>query len=54
MLGYTKEQLDTMIKTISLAYDAVPDSDIVPPTFFEDLNMVSDFLQGLWAEGYFD
>jgi len=54
MLGYIKEDLDNMINAVhdsKLFYlnNNGPDSDMQ-----EKLYQVNDFLQGLWAEGYFD
>jgi hypothetical protein len=58
MLGYTKEELDEMVNAI---HDAkvfyIMKSDV---TYVDKDEMVNnllkaqDFLQGLWAEGYFD
>ena len=51
MLGYTKEDLDTMITSIAVALGPHPkltDEERV------NLNKAQDFLEGLWAEGYFD
>ena len=50
MLGYNEEDLNKMIASINFVYELV-DS---PINIKEDLMMASDFLQGLWAEGYFD
>jgi len=51
MLGYDLQDLNHMIKSVG-------DSSIyIPPAqtqLAEGLNKASDFLQGLWAEGYFD
>ena len=50
MLGYTLEDLQKMIGSISMfAESSVFDKDIQ-----EGILMSLDFLQGLWAEGYFD
>lgn len=50
MLGYTKEDLDEMINSVSIAY-----APINGPEYIEaGLIKAQDFLQGLWAEGYFD
>ena len=51
MLGYTKEDLDNMIFAIAVALGPHPkltDEERV------NLNKAQDFLEGLWAEGYFD
>ena len=52
MLGYTKEDLDTMIDAIATALLSVNDTD--DPWLHGNLNRTKDFLEGLWAEGYFD
>jgi hypothetical protein len=52
MLGYTKEDLDEMTNAIESALTTInPDDD---PWLSGNLNMTLVFLQGLWAEGYFD
>ena len=52
MLGYSKEDLDEMTNAIDSAMTTVnPDDD---PWLHSRLYMASDFLKGLWAEGYFD
>ena len=51
MLGYSKEDLDNMIIAIAVALGPHPtltDEERV------NLNKAQDFLEGLWAEGYFD
>ena len=57
MLGYTKEDLDRMINAVhdsKLFYLRTP-SDLMDKTELRtDLEMAVSFLQGLWAEGYFD
>ena len=57
MLGYTKEDLDRMTTAIhdaKLFYLRTP-SDLMDKTELRtDLEMAVSFLQGLWAEGYFD
>jgi len=52
MLGYTKEDLDQMIYGVASA-DIMLNAD-EHPAIHNYLIMASDFLQGLWAEGYFD
>ena len=52
MLGYTKEDLDNMVYGIKTA-DFMLDAD-QNPAIHNYLVMASDFLSGLWAEGYFD
>ena len=49
MLGYTKEDLDNMILYVGFAHDASNSE-----TSKKELSMTHSFLQGLWAEGYFD
>ena len=52
MLGYTKTDLDEMTNAIDSALTTVnPDDD---PWLHRNLTQASDFLSGLWAEGYFD
>lgn len=52
MLGYTKGDLDDMIGAVFSALTTVnPDDD---PWLHGNLNQAGEFLQGLWAEGYFD
>jgi hypothetical protein len=57
MLGYTLEDLNKMINAIhdsKLFYLRTP-SDLMDKTQLRtDLEMANSFLQGLWAEGYFD
>ena len=54
MLGYTKDDLDDMIKAVANAYECLPDSDYVDEDTFNNLTKTKNFLNGLWAEGYFD
>ena len=49
MLGYTKEDLDTMAMAIHSVIPTVDD-----PELYENLYKAADFLDGLWSEGYFD
>ena len=49
MLGYTVEDLDKMSNAVHHAYKYVTDPDDK-----EGILMAQSFLQGLWAEGYFD
>ena len=58
MLGYTKEDLDQMSNTV---HDAklfyILNSDVTKvdeDPIVDGLLKTQDFLQGLWAEGYFD
>jgi hypothetical protein len=50
MLGYTKEDLDHMTNAISVAYEIIDG----PEDIENNLLKARDFLDGLWAEGYFD
>jgi hypothetical protein len=52
MLGYSKDDLDNMIHGIECA-DLIIDSD-KNPAIHNYLVTANEFLQGLWAEGYFD
>jgi len=51
MLGYTVEDLDEMIKSVGLSKKSIPRTQV---KIHEGLDKAHDFLQGLWAEGYFD
>jgi hypothetical protein len=58
MLGYTKEDLDQMSNAV---HDAklfyILNSDVIKvdeDPIVDGLLKTNDFLQGLWAEGYFD
>ena len=57
MLGYTESDLNRMINAVhdaKLFYLRYP-SDLMDKTeLVKDLEMANSFLQGLWAEGYFD
>ena len=46
MLGYTKADLDEMINGLCGIEASAED--------VSSINKAIDFLQGLWAEGYFD
>jgi hypothetical protein len=50
MLGYDEFDLSKMIMSIQ---DVSKDLD-APAHIKDGLNKAEDFLQGLWAEGYFD
>jgi len=52
MLGYTKEDLDNMIDAVGSAITTVDSDD--DPWLHGSLSKTHEFLQGLWAEGYFD
>jgi hypothetical protein len=58
MLGYTKTDLDEMINSVhdaKLFYIRNSDVEQVDQDpLVEGLLKANDFLQGLWAEGYFD
>jgi hypothetical protein len=49
MLGYTIDDLDKMSNAVHNSYKYITD-----PTDKEGILMAQSFLQGLWAEGYFD
>jgi len=49
MLGYTKIELDEMINSVGTAHDYTTDE-----TVSDGLAKTYAFLNGLWAEGYFD
>ena len=53
MLGYTLDQLDKMTASINLSQHYIP-ANSSNDELREGLEMASSFLQGLWAEGYFD
>ena len=52
MLGYTKEDLDDMLLAVETAKVMVDSDD--DPWLAGNLHQTGTFLQGLWAEGYFD
>jgi hypothetical protein len=58
MLGYTKDDIDQMSNSIhdaKLFYIRNSDVEQVDKDpLVEGLLKANDFLQGLWAEGYFD
>jgi hypothetical protein len=58
MLGYSKTDLDEMINSVhdaKLFYIRNSDVEQVDKDpLIEGLLKANDFLQGLWAEGYFD
>ena len=49
MLGYASDDLDKMSNAVNNAYKYISDPDDK-----EGILMAQSFLQGLWAEGYFD
>jgi hypothetical protein len=49
VLGYTKEDLDNMSNAVHNAYKYV-----TTPEDKEGILQAQSFLDGLWAEGYFD
>jgi hypothetical protein len=57
MLGYTEEDLNRMINAIhdsKLFYLRSPSDLMNKDPLVKDLEDAVSFLQGLWAEGYFD
>jgi hypothetical protein len=52
MLGYSKEDLDEMIYGVNTAILLINSDE--NPAIHRMLGEASDFLEGLWAEGYFD
>lgn len=57
MLGYTLEDLNRMINAVhdsKLFYLRTPSDLMDKSELRADLEMTNSFLQGLWAEGYFD
>ena len=52
MLGYTVEDLNNMVYGIDNAVLLINSDE--NPAIHNYLVTASDFLQGLWAEGYFD
>jgi hypothetical protein len=57
MLGYTKLDLDRMTNAVhdsKLFYLRTPSDLIDKQPLIKDLEDTVSFLQGLWAEGYFD
>ena len=52
MLGYELSDQEDMVVAIQSVLTTVnPDND---PWLYNNLKMAESFLQGLWAEGYFD
>ena len=49
MLGYTMDDLQEMITTVGTAHDYTTDEVVS-----DGLAKAYAFLNGLWAEGYFD
>jgi hypothetical protein len=57
MLGYTESDLNKMINAVhdaKLFYLRSPSNLIDKEPLIKDLEMSVSFMQGLWAEGYFD
>ena len=57
MLGYTESDLNRMINAVhdsKLFYLRTPSDLIDKQPLIKDLEDTVSFLQGLWAEGYFD
>ena len=51
MLGYTIDELDEMIRSVGLAKKSISNEET---RINDGLDKAQEFLQGLWAEGYFD
>jgi hypothetical protein len=49
MLGYELNDLNKMVNAVDSAYKYV-----TTPEDVEGIELAREFLQGLWAEGYFD
>ena len=57
MLGYTVEDIDRMINAVhdaKLFYLRSPSDLMNKDPLVKDLEDAVSFMQGLWAEGYFD
>jgi len=57
MLGYNEDDLDKMINAVhdaKLFYLRTSSDLIDKKPLIKDLEMAVSFMQGLWAEGYFD
>jgi hypothetical protein len=57
MLGYTESDLNRMINAIhdsKLFYIRTPSDLIDKQPLIKDLEDAVSFMQGLWAEGYFE
>jgi hypothetical protein len=57
MLGYTEEDLNRMINAVhdvKLFYLRSPSNLMNKDPLVKDLEDTVSFMQGLWAEGYFD
>jgi len=57
MLGYTESDLNRMINAVhdsKLFYLRTPSDLIDKESLVKSLEKTVSFLQGLWAEGYFD
>jgi hypothetical protein len=57
MLGYEMADIDEMINAVhdaKLFYLRTPSDLIDKEPLIKSLEKTNDFLQGLWAEGYFD
>lgn len=52
MLGYTLEDLNNMVYGVDNAMLLINSDE--NPAIYNYLVTARDFLQGLWAEGYFD
>ena len=51
MLGYELNDLDEMVRSVGLAKKFISNENT---RINDGLDKAHDFLQGLWAEGYFD
>jgi len=51
MLGYEMADVDEMIRSIGLAKKSISNQET---RINDGLDKAMEFLQGLWAEGYFD
>jgi hypothetical protein len=52
MLGYTREDLDDMVYALDSVLTTINSDD--DPWLYNNTERAKEFLQGLWAEGYFD
>ena len=52
MLGYGPNDLSMMTEAVESVITLIDSND--DPYLYNNLDMTIKFLQGLWAEGYFD
>ena len=52
MLGYTREDLDDMVYALDSVLTTINSDD--DPWLYNNTWRAKEFLQRLWAEGYFD